>query len=42
MAHPPPYPGNSSISDGTGLGVFCLYAVTALAAGFILISQRDA
>jgi ABC-2 type transport system permease protein len=25
-----------------GLGVFCLYAVAALAAGFILISRRDA
>ena len=25
-----------------GLGVFCLYAAAALAAGFILISRRDA
>jgi hypothetical protein len=25
-----------------GLGLFCLYAAAALAAGFILISRRDA
>ena len=26
----------------TGFGVFCLYAAAALAAGFVLISRRDA
>jgi hypothetical protein len=25
-----------------GLGVFCLYAAAALAAGFVLITRRDA
>jgi ABC-2 type transport system permease protein len=31
-----------ALQPWAGLGVFCLYAAAALAAGFILISRRDA
>jgi ABC-2 type transport system permease protein len=31
-----------ALSPWAGLGVFCLYAAAALAAGFVLISRRDA
>ena len=31
-----------ALQPWTGLGVFCLYTAAALAAGFILISRRDA
>jgi ABC-2 type transport system permease protein len=31
-----------ALSPWVGLGVFCLYAAAALAAGFVLISRRDA
>jgi SAM-dependent methyltransferase len=32
----------NSLAPWTGLGVFCLYAVAALATGFFLINHRDA
>lgn len=35
-------PGHDALAPWTGLGVFCLYAVVALAAGFVLIQRRDA
>jgi ABC-type transport system involved in multi-copper enzyme maturation permease subunit len=31
-----------ALAPWTGLGVFCAYAAAALAAGFILITRRDA
>ncbi len=31
-----------TLQSWPGLGVFCLYAAAALAAGFVLISRRDA
>jgi ABC-2 type transport system permease protein len=31
-----------TLQPWTGFGVFCLYAATALATGFIVINYRDA
>lgn len=33
---------DGALAPWTGLGVFCLYAVAAVAAGFALVSRRDA
>ena len=35
-------PSHDALSPWTGLGVFCLYTVAALALGFVLIHRRDA
>lgn len=35
-------PTHDSLSPWTGLGVFCLYGVAALAASLVLVSRRDA
>jgi hypothetical protein len=35
-------PTHGALAPWTGLGVFCLYALVAVLAGFLLVNARDA